>query len=218
MKTRLIPKLGKKNVHELAEAFISDTLTVVNKAYWGKAVLATTGTVTLTSQYSVWVWRAAEIDRKDVEIWAQGSGDLGEKIERILRRCIEGYGGGIVLGSDSPGLPYHILTNARRALLEADAVLGPSFDGGFYLLGLKQCPEGLLSDLPWSAADTFDATKARLESQGLSVVVLEHFWDVDDPLDWEALWHRKNAGTLEAKATSEAMDSIGENFDINNKS
>ena len=136
-------------------------------------------------------------------------------MERILRRCIDEFGGGIVLGSDSPGMPYHILTNARRALLDADAVIGPTFDGGFYLLGLKECPEGLLTDLPWSADNTFDATKERLESHGYKVIVLEHFWDVDDALDWEALWHRKKTGSLLAKATSEAMDNIGENFDIN---
>ena len=112
-------------------------------------------------------------------------------MERILRRCIDEFGGGIVLGSDSPGMPYHILTNARRALLDADAVIGPTFDGGFYLLGLKECPEGLLTDLPWSADNTFDATKERLESHGYKVIVLEHFWDVDDELDWEALWHRR---------------------------
>lgn len=46
----------------------------------------------------------------------------------------------------------------RRALESADAVLGPSEDGGFYLLGLRRIPEGLLDGLPWSVAETFERT------------------------------------------------------------
>jgi glycosyltransferase A (GT-A) superfamily protein (DUF2064 family) len=201
-------------VVSVAEAFISDTLTLMNQAYWSVPIIATTGSVALASQYGMWIWRETDLKRNQVKVWLQGQGDLGDRMERILRRCVQDYGAGIVLGADAPGLPYHNLANARRALMEADAVIGPSYDGGFYLLGLNACPDGLLKDLPWSQENTFDATMERLKAHGLEVAVLEHYWDIDDPLDWLALWERKKAGQLNARATSEAMDNIGEDYNF----
>lgn len=210
MKTRLHPAIGQENAYRLAEAFLADTLTLTTRAYWADTILATTGKIALASQYGIWVWKQSKAKRADVPVWLQGQGDLGNRIERILSRCIKEYGAGIVLGADSPGLPYNRLANARRALMDADAVIGPSFDGGYYLLGLNACPEGLLADLPWSQPNTFDATLERLEKHKLDVVVLEHYWDIDGPEDWKALWERKKAGELEDTATSSTMGYIGE--------
>jgi len=211
----LLPELGPEHVIRVAEAFLADTLSLVNQAYWAIPILATTESVALASQYGVWVWKHSEMKRGDVQVWLQGGGNLGKRIERTLQRCIENHGGGLVVGADSPGLPYHCLANARRALLEADAVIGPTYDGGFYLLGLNQCPEGLLDDIPWSTVNTFDATLERLRAHKLNVIVLEYYWDVDYPEDWKALWDRKNRGELSAQATSSIMDSIGEDFVFN---
>ncbi len=73
-----------------------------------------------------------------------------------------------------------------------DAVIGPCHDGGFYLVGLRACPQGLFSGLPWSTAETAEATKRRFEESGYSVQELEPLFDVDTPDDLAqlaaALW------------------------------
>jgi glycosyltransferase A (GT-A) superfamily protein (DUF2064 family) len=114
----------------------------------------------------------------------------------------------IVVGADSPLLTSAHLQKALDALLTHDAVIGPSHDGGFYLLGLRTCPQGLLSGVPWSTAETAEATKRRLEECGYSVQELEALFDVDTPNDLAQLaatlcarpslapatraWHLKN--------------------------
>jgi glycosyltransferase A (GT-A) superfamily protein (DUF2064 family) len=116
-------------------------------------------------------------------MWPQGEGDLGAKLERIFRRGLEQFATVIALGSDIPQLTVAHIDNAVLALEETDAVLGPSPDGGYYLLGVKRCPQGLLSDLPWSCGDTLRATEDRLTSQGFSVGKLRPLSDIDIAAD-----------------------------------
>ncbi|MGH9584293.1 MAG: DUF2064 domain-containing protein, partial [Bryobacteraceae bacterium] len=116
-------------------------------------------------------------------IWPQGEGDLGERLERILRRGLETAPAAIALGADSPLVaPAHI-EEALHALETHDAAMGPCADGGFYLLALKRCPPDLLRDLPWSCPETFEATKQRLERNDFSVESITPLFDVDTPED-----------------------------------
>jgi hypothetical protein len=66
-------------------------------------------------------------------------------------------------------------------------VVGPGCDGGFYLLGLRHCPEGLLEGLPWSQPNTLDALLERLEQFQLETRSIESWFDVDHPEDLERL-------------------------------
>ena len=202
----------------VAEAFLADTLSLVKEAYWAVPILASTESVALASQYGLWVWKQSTMDRKDVKVWLQGDGNLGDRLEHILKQAISAYGVGIALGADIPGLPYHCLANARSALMEADAVIGPTYDGGFYLLGLNRCPDGLLDDIPWSHPDTYAATLEKLKAHKMEVVVLPYHWDIDYPEDWKALWDRKAAGNLPEGATSSIMDDLGRDYIFEDRS
>jgi uncharacterized protein len=71
------------------------------------------------------------------------------------------------------------MEEARGALTSHGTVLGPSMDGGFYLLGVKRCPAGLLRDIEWSRPTTLEQTAARLKKQGLSVELLREWLDID---------------------------------------
>jgi rSAM/selenodomain-associated transferase 1 len=214
VKTRLIPALGETDVVRVAEAFLADTLTLVNEAYWAQPVLATTGSLTLTSQYGLWVWKQSKMKRSDVAVWLQGEGDLGDRLTRVFDRCIKDHGAGLILGADSPGLPYRILANARRALIDADGVIGPTYDGGFYLLGLNSAPKGALKDIPWSTEDTYARTLESLTDLGLDIVILEPFWDIDTPLDWEALCDRQKQGGLAGSATESIINRLTDTPDF----
>ena len=175
-KTRLAEGIGPQAAAALARAFFQDTWAAVSSRTWAGPLLATTDPEAPE-------WRELRVRRA----WPQGDGDLGDRLERTLGRALEAAPAALVVGTDSPGLPGDLLDDARRALETADAVLGPSDDGGFYLLGLRRMADGLLQGLPWSSAETFERTKERLLERGLSVHVLPRFFDVDLPGDLEPL-------------------------------
>jgi rSAM/selenodomain-associated transferase 1 len=190
VKTRLIPALGPTGAAALAEAFLVDTLATVRSVPGLLPVLATT---------APWA-------REDLEVWQQGEGDLGARLERILRQGLARHPAALALGADSPGLPAAFLAQAVELLSTHDAVVGPTDDGGYYLLGVTRCPEGLLADLPWSAPTTCAATMARLSSHGFRVARLPPYFDVDTPEDLRRLQVALARGDVTAPATRTALE------------
>jgi rSAM/selenodomain-associated transferase 1 len=171
VKTRLVPSVTPAQAAELAAAFFADTLALARSCDWARIVVACDGDPAVLA-----------LD-PDVEVWPQGGGDLGERMERVLGRALGDSPAAIAVGTDSPGLPRRFLDAARLHLTVHDAVLGPCDDGGFYLLGLRRCPEGLLRELPWSVATTRAETATRLRAMGLSVAEIAPWFDVDVPAD-----------------------------------
>ncbi len=93
-----------------------------------------------------------------------------------------GHCGACVLNADSPTLPMRLLREATRLLSEPGerAVLGPSEDGGYYLLGLKSVQPHLFENIDWSTERVCAQTRQRAAEAGLPVVLLEPWYDVDD--------------------------------------
>ncbi len=195
-KTRLAPAVGLEGAAALARAFLVDVWAGVKRLPWARPVLASAGP-----------WPEGLLPAP-VEVWPQGEGDLGARMERVLRRGLEEAPWVMALGGDSPGLPLAYLEAARARLAEVDAVFGPSEDGGFYLLALRRLPEGALANLPWSQPETLAATEARLVSLGLRVARVEPFFDVDVPADLERLEAELASGRLRAPATVEALAAL----------
>lgn len=194
VKTRLAPLLGSQRAAELAKAFLHDTWASASSLSWAKPVLAST-----------------EEGLQDflpgpIEIWLQGEGDLGARLENISRRALRDHPHMIAIGTDSPGLPTKYLEQAREALHSADAVIGPSEDGGFYLLGLRKCPTGLLSGIPWSAPTTCLETIAKLQAAGLTVYILDNWFDVDTARDLEKLNALITGKQVEAPSTQRFLE------------
>jgi hypothetical protein len=193
VKTRLADTIGSEPAARLARAFFDDTWSMLGQLPWVRRVVACTGPFELSCGSS------------QDQIWPQGEGDLGARIERVLRRALRTAPVALAIGADTPGLPVRLLEGARQALREHDAVLGPADDGGFYLLGLRRCPQQLLRALPWSAPDTFDKTLSRLSAQGLQPAVLDSWFDVDRPADLHRLRRLIEAGEITAPCTRLAM-------------
>jgi glycosyltransferase A (GT-A) superfamily protein (DUF2064 family) len=117
------------------------------------------------------------------DVWEQEGGELGARIESILSRGLENAPGVFAIGADSPLLSACHLTAAMETLRRSDAVMGDCEDGGFYLLGVRQCPSGLLAGVPWGCAETSASVLERLEQQNWSVGKVETLFDVDRPAD-----------------------------------
>lgn len=194
VKTRLAATIGEEAAARLASAFFWDTLALADQLAQVRVVVALAGDEALFPML-----------RDRVEIWSQGEGDLGARMERNLRRALADSAHALVIGTDSPGLPLTRLDQAVTALDSHDAVLGPAEDGGFYLLGTQQCPPGLLADLPWSAENTRSKTLTRLEELRLSVKLLEPWFDVDREQDLERLRSLLRTGEIHAPATSRVL-------------
>jgi len=85
----------------------------------------------------------------------------------------------IVIGSDSPQLSREIIIQARQALAQADVVLGPAEDGGYYLIAMRK-PYDLFSEIPMSTGQVLQMTIERAHCLGLSVHLLEPLFDIDE--------------------------------------
>lgn len=188
VKTRLAAALGPERAADLARAFLDDTIAAVTALPWAQAALATT-----------------EAIESQLPVLLQGEGDLGARIERVLRAALQRAPFAIAIGADAPALPARLLEAARAALEDVDAVIGPADDGGFYLLGLRACPEGLLADVPWSTSDTFTRTVERLRARGLRAHVLESWFDVDRVQDLDRLRAALRSGEIDAPRTARLL-------------
>jgi rSAM/selenodomain-associated transferase 2/rSAM/selenodomain-associated transferase 1 len=132
----------------------------------------------------------------------QAGGDLGVRMRssfsHAFRREMERV---ILIGTDCPGISKDLIMAAYAALSDHDCILGPSHDGGYYLIGLKHDVPCLFDGIPWSHADTLKATLEAAQCHGLSVHLLEEFRDVDRPEDipiWEQALEKKQLSAISA--------------------
>jgi uncharacterized protein len=123
-----------------------------------------------------------------IESWLPNFGDC--LLNAITRLLALGHGAAVVLNADSPTLPTSLLVNTASILARPGdrAVIGPSTDGGYYLLGLKAAHRRLFEDIDWSTERVARQTMERAREIGLPVHVLPAWYDVDE-LDALKLLH-----------------------------
>jgi uncharacterized protein len=115
-----------------------------------------------------------------IESWLPNFGDC--LFKAINGLFVAGHGSAVVLNSDSPTLPTALLVEAAAMLARPGdrAVIGPSTDGGYYLLGIKQAHRRLFDDIDWSTERVARQTLERAQEIGLDVHQLPAWYDVDD--------------------------------------
>ncbi len=194
-KTRLARHVGAPAAAALAEAFLRDTFCALRGLGRPGVVIAT------PEPDGAFPGVPASVPR-----WDHGGGDLGARQERVLTRALGESPWAIAVGADSPGVPSAFYRRAARALSSGvEAVIGPSLDGGFYLIGLRRCPPGLFAGLPWSTPDTCAAMLARLREAGLNPLVIDPWFDVDELDDLRRLHRLLRQGRIAAPASARAL-------------
>jgi len=174
-KRRLRPVLSEEEIVQLCEAFIEDLLEKLSAFPCDRKVVAYAGAVPSTVP-----------GRLSFSLYAQAEGDLGERLEDYFRWSFsEGATKSVVIGSDSPTLPFRYLEEAFGFLDRRDVVLGPSEDGGYYLVGMRRFLPSLFQGIPWGTEKVFAETMKRLDPS--AVGVLKRWYDVDTPQDLERL-------------------------------
>lgn len=120
---------------------------------------------------------------QQVRLMAQAGGDLGHRMATAFEQLLSDHRKVVLLGTDSPTLPNVYLRQAFSALSASDAVIGPTEDGGYYLIGLRAPQPELFQGVPWSTGDVLDETLKRAGKLGLQVHLLPPWHDIDTLAD-----------------------------------
>jgi rSAM/selenodomain-associated transferase 1 len=122
----------------------------------------------------------------DLSCCSQVAGDLGQ---RMAASFAQGFDAGkskiVLVGADCPGVSTAILTAAFDALAQADLVLGPALDGGYYLIGMRRPHPELFAGIDWGTARVLAQTIAGATRQKLIIRQLTSLHDIDRPEDLE---------------------------------
>jgi uncharacterized protein len=117
----------------------------------------------------------------------QQGADLGARMSEAFRMAFAtGATKAVIIGSDCPTLSEYHLEQAYEALHHNDCVIGPTPDGGYYLLGLSQHTPALFDNMAWSTETVRSETIHRLEQMGHSYYFLPLLSDIDTESDWLA--------------------------------
>jgi uncharacterized protein len=94
-----------------------------------------------------------------------------------------GYSKAVLIGTDVPSLTEHILNDAFNKLDNNDIVIGPAYDGGYYLIGMKSIQTFLFQNIEWSTTKVLAQTISKIESHNLSYSLLPRLHDIDEEKD-----------------------------------
>ena len=210
VKTRLNPPLTPEEAAALNTCFLRDTTAAIQTTCDAGGALGV-GVYTPVGEESAY----ANILPREFVLVPQHGDAFGERLLLAAQDLLTlGFDAVCLTDSDSPTVPQHAYADAVRLLAQPGdrVVLGPSDDGGYYLIGLKQAHSRVFEDIDWSTERVFDQTVERAKEAGLEVELLPTWYDVDDRatlqrLCNELLGDEKSAG-YEAPETRGFLESV----------
>ncbi len=126
----------------------------------------------------------------------QGAGDLGRRMARVFEESrVRGPTRTVIIGADCIDIDADILEGAFKALDDADVVLGPAADGGYYLVGLRGRSGRLFEGVDRGTSRVLAQTIRTAEANGLSVALLQELADIDRPEDLTVMARRSGPAT-----------------------
>lgn len=173
VKTRLASAVGDEMAVRLYRRFLLETLFTLNR-----------GT------FLFYLCFYPENSLSDLKGWLgddylympQKGEDLAERMKNgFIDAFAMNFKRVVLIGSDIPDLPLEFIEEAFTSLQEKDIVIGPSLDGGYYLIGFKDKNFSLrvFEGIPWSTKRVFEETMKILKQEGLTVHTLQHWRDID---------------------------------------
>ena len=198
VKTRIAKTIGNEFAVKLYKMFAEHTFGVLSK----------------TDSIAPYIFFTEKDDRGKIEKWTraefplelQSGNDLGERMYNAFNKAIErGSVNTIIIGTDIPDISSVIIKRALKALENSDVVIGPSNDGGYYLLGMKKLYKDLFIGIEWSRNSVLRNTIEKLNNLNLSYSMLPELIDIDTEEDLK-MWLTDDIGTkttpLKAKVES----------------
>jgi rSAM/selenodomain-associated transferase 1 len=178
VKTRLAAETSPEWAADVAAAFLHDTLDRLASVK-ARRVLAFAPPDALSY--------FEDLARGRFELNPQCDGDLGVRMAAFFQEQLDARAAPVVLvGSDSPTLPGSYVELAFIALQNAEVVLGPAADGGYYLIGCRRTVPPVFDGIAWGGPRVLLDTVARLPER-YRLALLPLWYDVDTLADWYAL-------------------------------
>lgn len=180
-KTRLSPTWSPQQAADISEQLLLDTLDFL------QARADCTTVIAIDRLDSAPYFESIAPGITQVE---QHGAALGNRLDSVLSECLDrGFRSVFAIGSDSPDLPPAHLDDAFAAMDQddVDVVLGPTEDGGYYLIGWKQRWARLVNDVEMSTPQVLDDTMAIAVELGANVHQSPRWYDIDHPDDLERL-------------------------------
>lgn len=195
VKTRLCPPLTADEAATLHGSFVLDTLERTRTAV-EKLKLPFDRYLACSPSSTAVFFKIME-ERQGVMLIDQEGDDLGARMSQAFETMFaRGYQRVLIVGTDVPSLPLEHYKQALTLLDKHDVVLGPAFDGGYYLIGLNNSIPALFENIPWSTNRVLSLTHEKADRMGFSIGLLPEWRDIDTIEDLHVLIE---ASSLDAK-------------------
>lgn len=205
-KTRLEPFLSKYQCAKLQTAFIKDIYNNIKDM--GIDII-----ISYSNHGDLRVLK--DIIHEDVCFLRQEGKDLGEKMYNAISFSLERYNNSILIGSDLPLMNKKDIEIAFKALETKDIVISPTYDGGYYLIGMKEDNKDIFN-IKYSTSLVFEETIAKIESAGKSYGKGNIQLDIDDKSDFLKLYKRlKEDESIPCDNTRSLLEKIMRKYDKN---
>jgi uncharacterized protein len=205
VKTRLVPPLTPEEAAELNKCFLRDTAAAISSACSRRPV-DDEGKTARSSPIAVYTPVGAESAYTDVlpadfSLLPQRGDEFGERLYFAVEDLFKcGFDSVCLIDSDSPTVPAENFAEAVELLSKTEdrVVLGPSDDGGYYLIGVKKPHRHLFEQIDWSTERVLNQTMQRATEIGSEVKLLPTGYDVDDDASLRRLCNELLANTTSA--------------------
>jgi uncharacterized protein len=206
VKTRLAPALSPSEARRLYVAFLGDTFAMMEDVMGEREGLGLALCYTPEGAEEAF----EEVEREGSIMIPQRGDDLGERLTNCFADLFSlGFESVVVIGADSPTLPGEYVFDAFECFeTDDDVVIGPTEDGGYYLVGMRKLHGRIFEDVPWGTGGALDATIERAREAGLDLVLLPEWYDVDTPEDFERLKSELEENRDSAKLTGSFLKEL----------
>ena len=181
VKTRLAKTMGNEKALAIYKELLLHTLNIAEK-----------------TNVSVFVFVAEEKNNINTDFdllqnfttHIQQGADLGDRMKNAFDKIFdEGFTQVCIIGSDCMDLTDHIISMAFTSLINHDVTIGPTHDGGYYLLGMNKTQHSLFENKSWSTNKVFTETMNDIRTAGSSFFLLPVLCDIDTESDWMQYLH-----------------------------
>ena len=207
VKTRLVPPLTPDEAAQLNICFLRDTAAAITSAC--RATARGVGVYTPLGAESAYI----DILPREFELLPQRGAGFGERLALAAADLFQcGFSSVCLIDSDSPTVSADVYEKAVELLSKSGdrVLLGPSDDGGYYLIGMKRSRPKLFEGIDWSTERVLEQTKLRATELGVDIVLLPTGYDVDDASTLRRLRAELLSGASDSKVAPDTRKFLAE--------
>ncbi len=173
VKTRLAKTMGADKAFEIYQELLDHTHRVTKNLSIDKAVMYSDEII----DGDVW-------DKGNYEKWVQEGSDLGKRMLNAFKNAFQkGYRKAVIIGSDCFEITSKIISESFEAIPQNNFVIGPTHDGGYYLIGMTALHTALFKNKKWSSEEVLQDTLIDIRNMNGSYKLLAELTDIDTEED-----------------------------------